>query len=238
MTFKELRLSKGLSLAEMGEILGKSRSTINMYETGKVRIPEEVYAKIEAHFHVNLKEDVDLEDAALEDAVLEDAAPEVEDEMPAQTEAVKKQKEEGKEGLDSETLKEIRLSFKMTQKQIAEIIGKSISTVTGYEKGTAKIPAAVAETLEKWVAAQKKTEEKADVFAASEEAKPEIKKEKQETGEVPVIIQSMMGGSIRVEDVINKVREVAPRADAIYIKPEENRAYWTAGKKAGHVVLW
>ena len=225
MTLKELRYSQGLSLAEMGEILGKSRSSMNVYETGKIKIPEEVYARIEEHFHVNLREEADKKPKAK-----------------AQPKPQAAPKEKQIEPMDGETLKEIRLAHNMTQKQLADLIGKSNTTVTGYEKGAVKVPAAVAETLRKWVAAQKKEPVLDTEPVEEEEEEPEEYQEildlAAEEDLVPVIVQSMMGGSIRVEDVVRKVMEVAPRADAIYIKPEENRAYWTAGKKAGHVILW
>ena len=45
----------------------------------------------------------------------------------------------------------------------------------------------------------------------------------------------MMGGSITPEDVMKKVQE---GVDEVYVKPEENKAYWVKGDESGSVELW
>lgn len=49
-----------------------------------------------------------------------------------------------------------------------------------------------------------------------------------------VTIQSAMGGSISVEEILEKI----PAADEVYIKVEENKAYWVKGEDSGFVLLW
>ena len=66
--------------------------------------------------------------------------------------------------------------------------------------------------------AEKKTAEK----------KPAAKKA------VEVIIQSPMGGNITPEAIIAKVG----KADKIYVRVDENKAYWVRGKETGSVDLW
>ena len=53
-----------------------------------------------------------------------------------------------------------------------------------------------------------------------------------------VAVQALMGGSIVMEEVIKKVKAVAPDVENIYVKPEENRAYWVSKNSAGSVDLW
>ena len=55
----------------------------------------------------------------------------------------------------------------------------------------------------------------------------------------PVIaVQALMGGTIVTDEVIKKVKAVAPDVEQIYVKPEENKAYWVSKKRAGSVDLW
>ncbi len=87
---------------------------------------------------------------------------------------------------------------------------------------------------------------KAEVAPAPEEAKPaEEKKTVEEKkpakrgtakkdGGVVVVIQSPMGGSITPEEIIKKTGSV----DAIYIRVDENKAYWVRGDETGSVDLW
>ena len=53
-----------------------------------------------------------------------------------------------------------------------------------------------------------------------------------------VAVQALMGGTIVMEEVIKKVKAVAPDVEHIYVKPEENKAYWVSKNSAGSVDLW
>jgi len=64
--------------------------------------------------------------------------------------------------------------------------------------------------------------------AAKPAAKPAPKKA------VEVIIQSPMGGNITPEEILAKVG----KADKIYVRVDENKAYWVRGKETGSVDLW
>ena len=44
--------------------------------------------------------------------------------------------------------------------------------------------------------------------------------------------------SLLLEEIKAKVAEVMPEVDVIYVKPGENRAYWTKGNDSGFVTLW
>ena len=55
---------------------------------------------------------------------------------------------------------------------------------------------------------------------------------------VDLIIESTMGGQISAEEIIKRVREKRGDAAKIYVKPEENKAYFTYGDSVGHVELW
>ncbi|MBQ8094075.1 MAG: helix-turn-helix transcriptional regulator [Clostridia bacterium] len=166
------------------------------------------------------------------------------------------------------TIKELRTEKKLTQKAFGESIGISGPAVAQYEKGTKpsdKVIKAVkdvygvdltlegaaqkaepekkaapkkaaakkaAETAVEEKASEKKTKKTA---AAKASAEPEKKPAAKKTTAKPVVyIQSAMGGSITVEDILARMDNV----DTVYVKVEENKAYWVKGNEAGSVDLW
>ena len=91
--------------------------------------------------------------------------------------------------------------------------------------------------------AEKKTEEKKTrkprakkkAAPAPVEEKVEKKAEKK-TSKQPakIIIQSLMGGEITPEEILSRVGDV----DKVYIKVEENAAYWVKGDETGAINIW
>ncbi len=75
---------------------------------------------------------------------------------------------------------------------------------------------------------------------AVEEAKPVEEKKPAKRGTVKkddgvvVVIQSPMGGSITPEEILKKTGVV----DAVYVRVDENKAYWVRGEETGAVDLW
>ena len=70
-----------------------------------------------------------------------------------------------------------------------------------------------------------------------EEKKPRGKKKAEAAPKkagVTVVIQSPMGGSITPEEIIKKTGPV----DAVYVRVDENKAYWVRGDETGSVDLW
>lgn len=94
----------------------------------------------------------------------------------------------------------------------------------------------------KKTAETKKTEEK-KTTAVKAAAKPAAKKAapaKTAAKATPakkaaeIIVQSPMGGNITTEEILAKVG----KADKIYVRVDENKAYWVRGKETGSVDLW
>ena len=89
-------------------------------------------------------------------------------------------------------------------------------------------------------------EKEAEPAATSvEEKKAPVAEEKADEPAAPVveervdlIIESTMGGQISADEIINRVKEKRSDATKIYVKPEENKAYFTYGDSVGHVELW
>ena len=90
--------------------------------------------------------------------------------------------------------------------------------------------------------AEKKVKAKADkvkknVKSAAKNAEKKAEAVKTRAKKVPkaeVIIQSPMGGNITPEEILAKVGE----ADQVYIRVDENKAYWVKGEESGSVDLW
>lgn len=92
-----------------------------------------------------------------------------------------------------------------------------------------KKPAAKAAAVKKAPAVKATAEKKAPaVKAAAAKKAPAAKKATE------VIIQSPMGGNITPETILAKVG----KADKIYVRVDENKAYWVRGLETGSVDLW
>ena len=91
------------------------------------------------------------------------------------------------------------------------------------EKAAAKKPVAV-KVAEDVAAAAKKVAEK----------KPAAKKAPAEKKVAEVIIQSPLGGEITSAEILNRVGD----AEKVYVRVDENKAYWVRGEETGSVDLW
>ena len=110
---------------------------------------------------------------------------------------------------------------------------KVTEELTAEKKPVAKKPAAKktapvkAEAAKEEVAAVKVTEKKTT-------AKKPAAKKPAEKKAAEVIIQSALGGEITPEAIIEKVGAV----DKVYVRVDENKAYWVRGGETGNVDLW
>ena len=55
-----------------------------------------------------------------------------------------------------------------------------------------------------------------------------------------IIIQSVLGGEITVKEILSRISEQTgdQAVTSVYIKAEENRAYYVAGDEGGCIELW
>lgn len=92
-----------------------------------------------------------------------------------------------------------------------------------------KKPAVKAAAVKKAPAVKAAAEKKAPAAKAAAAKKAPAAKKATE-----VIIQSPMGGNITPEAILAKVG----KADKIYVRVDENKAYWVRGLETGSVDLW
>ena len=153
------------------------------------------------------------------------------------------------------TIKELRKEKGLTLAAFAKAIGIGMSTLTAYEAGkrepSAKTIATVKEmygvTLDTSAApapkekaapakkaaaapAKKAAAAPAKKAAAAPAKKPAAKKD----AKAVVIIQSPMGGEITPEEILKRVGDV----DKVYVRIDQNAAYWIKGEESGAINLW
>ena len=81
-------------------------------------------------------------------------------------------------------------------------------------------------------AAKKVAEAEAPVAKKPAARKPAAKKPAKKA--VEVIVQSPLGGEISFAEILAKVGE----ADKVYVRVDQNKAYWVRGEETGDVDLW
>ena len=149
----------------------------------------------------------------------------------------------------------MKVSQKISDK-VKEVYGEIIEqpAVKKVQEAGKKAEAAVNKTVE----SVRKVEEKAKTTrakakAAQEKAKATVAKAKTTAAKadkqvkktasaakkalpkkVNVVLQSPMGGEITPDTILAKVGNV----DAVYIRIDENKAYWVNGDETGSVDLW
>ena len=106
-----------------------------------------------------------------------------------------------------------------TEKKPVEKAVEASKTADAAKKPAAKkaAPAKAADTVKKPAAKKAAPAKKAAAKKAAE-----------------VIIQSPLGGEITPEVILAKVGEV----DKVYVRVDENKAYWVRGEETGSVDLW
>ena len=127
------------------------------------------------------------------------------------------------------TIKEFRLSLKLSQPKLAQALGIGVSTIGGYESGRINPSQKVIDKIKEVYG----IDLNAPVEAPAEK-KPAKRAAARKKAAPVVFIQSAMGGEISTEEIMAKVGD----ADTVYIKPEENAAYWVKGDLSGAVNLW
>ena len=109
-------------------------------------------------------------------------------------------------------------------KPTAEMVAEAV--VETAEAAAAPVEAAVAE---------KKSRKKAPTKKAPAKKKALAPKKTQTAPKAPVVIlQSPFGGEITAEEILSKVGSV----DTVYVRIDQNKAYWVKGEENGEVDLW
>ena len=207
---KQIRSSAGLSQRSFAESIGICQSAVGYYESGKHRVSDVIWEKIKSVYH---------------DVIVQLAIPE---EMP----------DEGRKQRppQSEELRRIRLASGLSQREFAESIGVSKSTIGNCEIGMQGISDQI------WARIKEKYPHNGHHEAGIDDdhnGQDDVRD--QDDGQMAVgrrapaiIIQSQDGREITPEEIIARVGEV----DSIYVRVDHNAAYWVRGEETGKVELW
>jgi hypothetical protein len=150
------------------------------------------------------------------------------------------------------------LSSKKLSDKIAEVYGEVIEpgvrkTRTRAAKAEKKIDKAATDAAQAVLDTEKKIDKKnrkarakvkadkpaVETVAEAAAAPVEVVKEKKtrkraRKTEMTFVIQSPFGGEITPEEIRARIGE----ADAVYIRVDQNKAYWVKGDESGDVDLW
>lgn len=118
---------------------------------------------------------------------------------------------------------------------VPEAAEKAEEIKAAAEETKAKLEA-VAAAAEKTVKTRKKSQKTTQKAKAAKKEAPvrETAARKPADEPIQVIIQSPIGGEITPEAILAKVGE----ADTVYVRVDENKAYWVKGEEHGSVDLW
>ena len=149
----------------------------------------------------------------------------------------------------SATIKELRNDLKLSQAAFAKSIGISTASVVAYENGHTIPRKKVLDKIKEVYGAEisfASDEAKGKKAPSAEKPKRGKKKADMEKAEKPkrtrrakntaptIIIQSALGGAITVEEIVAKIGT----ADQVYVRVDENKAYWVRGEETGSIDLW
>ena len=160
-------------------------------------------------------------------------------------------------------IKQIRESLSLSKSALAKLIGVSASAVGNYESGKnkpkdeimSKIKELVKEKDDPAGPVDEKKEESAPVDEKVETAIDEKKEESApaeekkaapaavedimpapiEDKKTSIVVESKMGGTITTDEILSRLPD---GVDTVYVKPEENAAYWVKGEESGSIELW
>ena len=207
---KQIRSSAGLSQRSFAESIGICQSAVGYYESGKHRVSDVIWEKIKSVYH----------DVIVQLAIPEEMPDEVKKELPPQ----------------SEELRRIRLASGLSQREFAESIGVSKSTIGNCEIGMQGISDQI------WARIKEKYPHNGHHEAGIDDdhnGQDDVRD--QDDGQMAVgrrapaiIIQSQDGREITPEEIISRVG----KADHIYVRVDHNAAYWVRGEETGKVELW
>ena len=147
-------------------------------------------------------------------------------------------------GKIKEVYNEVVEPAEKTARKLPDEVKKEAKTakkkVRAAGKKVGKAVNSVEKTVEEAAANVEKTVDAVATAAAEAALDIDKKVEKRAVKTAPkkralnIVIQSPMGGEITAEEIRRKVGD----ADAVYVRVDQNKAYWVRGEETGSVDLW
>ncbi len=233
---KELRKRNDLSLKSFAESVGISGTSASLYESGKQNPGKKTLDKICEVYGVT-------KEWLTEDELKKTAAPALEKAEKAVAPVLEEAKKTIAPALE-EAKKTAAPVLEKAEKTVAPVLEKAEKTAAPVLEKAEKTAAPVLEKAGKTVAAGTKKAEKAVEAAAAETGKETQKasgsKKSKKAVEPVVMIESAMGGQISMDEILKRVNEAVKAKErlAIYVKPEDNKAYYSSEAGDGSIDLW
>ena len=135
-----------------------------------------------------------------------------------------------------ETAEALKKAAETSIANAAKELGISRTTLMSWKKQAENALKDAGDAVEETVSKAKDIAEKAGkkVKAAAEKVEADVKAAVEQKPANEVIIQSPLGGNITPAEVLAKTGPV----DKVYIRVDENKAYWVRGEESGSVDLW
>ena len=231
MTIKDVRKAQKLSQGELAAALGISVSSERSYEYGVRKPNAKVIEQIKALYGVDLNDEAAAPAATVEEKAAE-AAPAAVEEAPAKPKRGRKKKDAAVEVAPAATVEE-------TVEKTAEV-EKAEEAPAKPKRGRKKKETAAEEKAAEVEKPAKRGRKKATEVAPVDESLLKMQNDAEAavhalfTPATAIIIQSPMGGEIDVTEILAKVGPV----DKVYIRVDQNAAYWVKGDESGAVNLW
>ena len=233
---KELRKRNDLSLKSFAESVGISGTSASLYESGKQNPGKKTLDKICEVYGVT-------KEWLTEDELKKTATPALEKAEKAVAPVLEEAKKTIAPALE-EAKKTAAPVLEKAEKTAAPALEKAEKTAAPVLEKAEKTAAPVLEKAGKTVAAGTKKAEKAVEAAAAETGKETQKasgsKKSKKAVEPVVMIESAMGGQISMDEILKRVNEAVKAKErlAIYVKPEDNKAYYSSEAGDGSIDLW
>ena len=233
---KELRKRNDLSLKSFAESVGISGTSASLYESGKQNPGKKTLDKICEVYGVT-------KEWLTEDELKKTAAPALEKAEKAVAPVLEEAKKTIAPAME-EAKKTAAPVLEKAEKTAAPALEKAEKTAAPVLEKAEKTAAPVLEKAGKTVAAGTKKAEKAVEAAAAETGKETQKasgsKKSKKAVEPVVMIESAMGGQISMDEILKRVNEAVKAKErlAIYVKPEDNKAYYSSEAGDGSIDLW
>ena len=233
---KELRKRNDLSMKSFAESVGISGTSASLYESGKQNPGKKTLDKICEVYGVT-------KEWLTEDELKKTAAPALEKAEKAVAPVLEEAKKTIAPALE-EAKKTAAPVLEKAEKTAAPALEKAEKTAAPVLEKAEKTAAPVLEKAGKTVAAGTKKAEKAVEAAAAETGNETQKasgsKKSKKAVEPVVMIESAMGGQISMDEILKRVNEAVKAKErlAIYVKPEDNKAYYSSEAGDGSIDLW
>ena len=226
LTIRELREKNKLTQVAFAKSLGVSSNAISAIESGRLKLSEKMASKVKEIYGEAVEQPAGAE---LEKAIKKTAA-KVEKKARAAGKRVKaaEKKVEAAVAAEAEKLAEDTAQAVLNTEKKAEKKKRAARSRAKADKPAVEAVAeAVAAPVEAAAAAVEKKARKARK-TAEKKAAAAVKKSPS------VVIQSPYGGEITDAEILARIGDV----DAVYVRVDQNKAYWVKGEESGSIDLW